>query len=89
MYEDSMAALDSYINKIVELAQDVEVEDPIDWGMLQISEENAYRLIAMNVVNQFDKYSVHERQIMIATITKLVVENFVLNLKLQKAQNGN
>lgn len=84
-----MAALDAYINKIVELAQDVEVEDPIDWGMLQISEENAYRLIAMNVVNQFDKYSVHERQIMIATITKLVVENFVLNLKLQKAQNGN
>lgn len=89
MYEDSMAALDAYINKIVELAQDVEVEDPIDWGMLTISEENAYRLIAMNVVNQFDKYSVHERQIMIATITKLVVENFVLNLKLQKAQNGN
>lgn len=73
MYEDSMAALDAYINKIVELAQDVEVEDPIDWGMLTISEENAYRLIAMNVVNQFDKYSVHERQIMIATITKLVV----------------
>jgi len=89
MYENSNMALQAYIDQIVKLAQDVEVEDPIDWGMLEVSEENAYRLIAMNVVNQFDKYSVHERQIMIATITKLVVENFVLNLKLQKVQNVN
>ena len=89
MYENSNAALQAYIEQIVKLAQEVEVEDPIDWGMLEVSEDNAYRLIAMNVVNQFDKYSVHERQIMIATITKLVVENFVLNLKLQKAQNVN
>lgn len=89
MYENANAAVESYIEQIVKLAQEVEVEDPIDWGMLEVSEDNAYRLIAMNVVNQFDKYSVHERQIMIATITKLVVENFVLNLKLQKAQNVN
>jgi hypothetical protein len=89
MYENSNVALQAYIEQIVKLAQEVEVEDPIDWGMLEVSEDNAYRLIAMNVVNQFDKYSVHERQIMIATITKLVVENFVLNLKLQKAQNVN
>lgn len=89
MYENSNVALQAYVDQIVKLAQEVEVEDPIDWGMLEVSEENAYRLIAMNVVNQFDKYSVHERQIMIATITKLVVENFVLNLKLQKAQNVN
>lgn len=90
MYENANAAVQAYIDQIIELAQDVEVEDPIDWGMLNISEENAYKLIAMNVVNQFDKYdNYNERKIMIATIVKMIVENFVLNLKLQKAQNGN
>lgn len=82
-------ALESYIDRIVKLAQEVETQDPIDWGMLEITEADAYRLIAMNTVNQFDKYNVQEREIMIATITKLVVENFVLNLKLKKAANGN
>ena len=72
-----------YIDRIVELAQEVESEDPIDWGMLSIDEENAYKLIAMNVVNQFSKYDISEREVMIATITKLVVENFTLNLKLK------
>jgi hypothetical protein len=89
MYENSSAAITAYIERIVLLAQQVESEDPIDWGMLEISEEDAYKLIAMNTVNQFDKYNVQEREIMIATITKLVVENFALNLKLKKVSNGN
>ena len=89
MYENSAAAVAAYVDRISSLAQEIEVEDPIDWGMLNISEENAYKLISANVVNQFDKYDHSERDIMVATIVKMVVENFVLNLKLQKVQNGN
>lgn len=89
MYENSDAAVQAYAERIALLAQEVEVGDSIDWGMLEVSEEDTYKLIAMSVVNQFDKYTSDERQIMIATITKLVVENFVLNLKLKKASNGN
>jgi len=89
MYENADAAVAAYIERITLLAQEVETEDPIDWGMLEISEEDAYKLIAMSTVNKFDKYNVQERDIMIATITKLVVENFVLNLKLKKVSNGN
>jgi hypothetical protein len=89
MYENSGAAVEAYVERIALLAQEVEVGDPIDWGMTELKEEDAYKLMAMSVVNQFDKYSVQEREIMIATITKLVVENFVLNLKLKKAANGN
>jgi hypothetical protein len=89
MYENADAAVAAYVQRIAKLAQEVEAEDPIDWGMLSISEENAYNLISANVVNQFDKYDNSEREIMIATITKLVVENFVLNLKLKKVQHGN
>lgn len=89
MYENSTAAVEAYVERIALLAQQIETEDPIDWGMLMIDEESSYKLIAMSVVNQFDKYDTSEREIMIATITKLVVENFVLNLKVQKAANGN
>jgi hypothetical protein len=84
MYESVSHAVEAYTAKIAKLAQEIEREDNIDWGMLNISEEDTYKLIAMSVVNQFDKYSSQERDIMIATIVKLVVENFVLNLKLQQ-----
>ena len=89
MYENADAAVAAYTARISNLAQEIETEDPIDWGMLSISEENAYNLISANVVNHFDKYNHTEREIMVATIVKMVVENFVLNLKLQKVQNGN
>ena len=89
MYENSTAAVRVYIERIAKLAQEIESEDTIDWGMTEIKEEDAYKLIAMSVVNQFDKYNTDEREIMIATITKLVVENFVLNIKLREIANGN
>ena len=74
-----------YLDLIVELAKEVETEDPIDWGMLSIDEENAYRLIAANTLETLmPKYDQPEfREVMLATVVKLVVENFTLNLKLK------
>jgi len=34
------------IKHLVELAKEVEMGDPIDWGMLNISEDQAYALMA-------------------------------------------
>lgn len=68
------------IDDLVELAKEVEVTDPIDWGMLNIDEDNAYRLIATSVLEQFSQPL--DQPTILATITKLIVENFVLNLKL-------
>lgn len=74
------------VDDVVLLAQEVEVEDPIDWGMLAIDENTAYRLIASQVIEKFGEQEIT----ILATITKLIVENFVLNVKLlQKEQNGN
>lgn len=77
-----------YIEHIVDLAKEVESEDSIDWGLLAIDEEEAYRLMAMNVVEMmFDKYGQPGmRDVFLATIVKLVVENFTLNLKLREGQ---
>lgn len=67
------------------MAREVEAEDPIDWGMLNVNEDEAYRLIALNVIEMFkDKYDRPGfNEIATSTIVKLVVENFVLNLKLR------
>jgi len=74
-----------YVDLIVDMAREVEAEDPIDWGMLNVNEDEAYRLIALNVIEMFkDKYDRPGfNEIATSTIVKLVVENFVLNLKLR------
>lgn len=79
-----------YISRIVELAKEIETEDPIDWGLLAINEDEAYRLMALNVVDMMiDKYDQPDmRDVLLATIVKLVVENFTLNLKLREKIDG-
>lgn len=80
-----MKLTSEYINLIVDLAKEVETEDPIDWGLLTINEDTAYRLIASSTLETLlPKYNEPEfREIMLATVVKLVVENFTLNLKLK------
>jgi hypothetical protein len=76
------------VGRLVELAREVEIKDPIDWGMLSIREEDAYELMANSVLDQF--YTLpedHKETVMLATLTKLLVENFVLNLKLVEMGN--
>jgi hypothetical protein len=71
------------LDQLVELAQQVEIEDPIDWGMLAVSEDEAYRLMALGVLDMFDDIEHNNKEsAMLSVIVKLTVENFVLNLKL-------
>lgn len=74
------------VEQLVELTKEVESEDPIDWGMLNISEEEAIKLIAIDVLDMFEKIKPGPEKeiILISTVTKLVLENFALNLKLQR-----
>lgn len=71
------------VNQLADLAMEAEIQDPIDWGLLNIEEKNAYRMMASHVLEQFDNLE-DDRKLLIvyATITKLLVENFVLNIKL-------
>ena len=73
------------VEDVVRTAQDVGSTDPIDWGMLAVDEESAYRMIAASMVEHYESLDPQDRDLMLlATATKLVVENFVLNLKLSK-----
>jgi hypothetical protein len=72
------------VDQLVELAQEVELTDPIDWDYLNINENDAYKLIAAGLLEHFGKIQTTEEQIqmLLISVTKLTVENFVLNIKL-------
>lgn len=73
--------------QIIDLAQQIELGDPIDWGMLAIDEHTAYQMIAPSVIEQYLMADADSRDsIMLATVVKLTVENFVLNVKLLQSQ---
>lgn len=67
------------IKELAELSQAVEVSDPINWDYLNINEATAYRLMAAHVIELPDDYLTLK-----ATVVKLLVENFVTNLKLEQ-----
>lgn len=76
------------IEQLAELAREVENGDPIDWGMIPIREEEAYRQMATQVLEMMKSYNAVDRQkVALAAITKLLVENFVLNYQLMEKNN--
>lgn len=76
------------VDELIELVQEVESQDSIDWGMLNIDEGEALRLIAMDVIGMFPDIDINNKRevIMLVTVTKLILENFVLNLKIHGKQ---
>jgi hypothetical protein len=76
------------VDFLVDLALECEMEDPIDWGLLRITEKQAYQMMASNLLEQFEGMDKeHLVPVILATTTKLLVENFVLNLRLKGADN--
>ena len=73
------------LDEIIDLASSVELEDAIDWTGLNIERDRVYQIIASQVCEMYANSANNPTQeaVMLATIVKLVVENFVLNLKLE------
>lgn len=76
-------------DQILELVREIEIEDPIDWAMLSIDEENATDLLVSNIVEKYNTEwiefpSEDQIKILLASMAKLIVENFVLNVKLRQ-----
>jgi hypothetical protein len=72
------------LDDLVDIAFAVEEGDPIDWGKLRQGREQAMKMIAASIIEQFDReeYTDDDRMIILATITKLVTENMILHTKL-------
>jgi hypothetical protein len=69
---------------VEELAREVNVEDPIDFAYCPINENAVWNLMSNFVVDKYYPYEndQHSTAMFLATITKLVVENYVLHTKL-------
>ena len=72
---------DEAIRNLVILAKEGEAMDPIDWGELSVTEDQAYIMMATHVLEMERNHLTDG-----AIIVKLLVENFVLNLKLMGKQ---
>ena len=68
---------DEAIKTLVILAKEGALMDPIDWSELNITEDQAYVMMATHVLEMERNHLTDG-----AIIVKLLVENFVLNLKL-------
>lgn len=76
------------IAAIVELAKEVEIKDTIDWSTVPISMNEAYEMFAENVLTQMMSVpETYRETVMLSTMTKLLIENFVLNVKLKEKNN--
>lgn len=72
------------VDELVDIAFVEEEGDPIDWNKLKQTKESSMRLIASRIIEQFDKEEITDadRLIMLATITKLLTSNMILNARL-------
>lgn len=72
------------IAQLAEIAMEGEMTNPIEWGELAVEEKQAYQMMASQVFEQMDGIPEDQRAVVaMATMTKLLVENFVLNLRLE------
>lgn len=71
------------LEQLIDIAAAVEQGDPIDWGKLEKSQQETFKMIGTSVLEMFDKevYTDSDRLLVMATITKLIVENMSLHLK--------
>ena len=77
------------VEQLVEIAETIELGDPIDWGMLSIDEHQAYLFIAGGVLDNYAASDPGDRELMLlASVVKLTVENFVLNILLAEIRKN-
>lgn len=71
--------------EIIKLAKNVELGDSIEWDDIHVDRDRVYEVIGSQVLEYYANCDNIEEQeaIMLATIIKLVIENYVLNIRLQ------
>jgi hypothetical protein len=71
--------------QIIELAKNVEIEDSIDWEEIpNVSKDHVYQIVgsqAYEMYHQWEDDPDELHAILLSTVIKLLVENFVLNIR--------
>lgn len=76
------------LDQLIDIAFSVEEGDPVDWGTFTAGKEHALAAIGASVLEQFDKdlSDDQHRLIVMAAMTKLIVENMVLHRRLLEGE---
>lgn len=71
--------------QIIDLAKQVELGDSIDWDDTHVDRDRVYQVIGSQVIEHYADWAESDDKdaVMLATIIKLVIENYVLNIRLQ------
>ena len=71
--------------QIIELAKNVELEDSIDWSDVNVDRDKIYQIIGSQAYEIYATQCEEEdgEAVLLATVVKLVVENFILNLRVE------
>ena len=78
------------VKQLAELAMEAELLEGLDWSNMAISKQQAFEKMAAEVLSQLESVSENERAVVaMATMTKLLVENFILTTMVQRNQNEN
>jgi len=89
MTEETLTKTEA-VGRLISLAKEVQVRDQIDWSQLTVTEEEVYEMMGNSVVDQmFSLPQEHREGVAMATLVKLLVENFVLNSKLNEERLKN
>ena len=76
------------VKQLAELAMQSEMAVSIDWNKLNLTQQDAFVMMASNVVEQMESLPEDQRAVVaMATMTKLLVENFILTIQ-RDANNG-
>lgn len=71
------------LDDMIQLAKEIDKTDPIDFGMLQLDEDAAYKTIGLSLIERnFDTPEEHRNLMLLSTCLHLVIDNMVLNMKL-------
>ena len=73
------------LKQLIELAKESDISDPIDWKKINLNEDTVYEMIGMSVIEMMYKIDKNEHKdvMLAASLLKLSVENFILNLRLK------
>jgi len=68
------------VSVLIELAEEMDKEDPIDWGMLPIKEKDAYKIVAESIAEIYNNAPEEKREIiLLSSLMRMSVQNFVLH----------
>lgn len=75
------------VEQLAQIAMAAEEGDPFDWGDLNISKQAAYEMMASHALELYATQGPYREIILLSSLTKSIVENFILNLKLKQYEN--